>query len=261
MQCASRLEGHQAIRAAVAVASRVRALVSVSFLVRIPESLNSRSPVALVQKVQSVFIETSPLLPYGSSITDKLVPPIRSSFRHFSVYIHPPSPFLEPLRDLLQSYRIHYPALSKILPFLNLWLRSHGITPDEISESCLALMVIAYLQVELGMQDIQRLLEVKATGPHGVHWIERRSDPKSKAAVASLWCDLRVSTKAVTARSLETTSMGQVLHGFFRSARSPYRCHESLTHSGQILGGRHPTGACYCVHQTPSLAGSSRCKE
>lgn len=148
------------------------------------------------------------------------MPPIRANFPRFSLYIHPPSPFLEPLRDLLQSYTAQYPALRRILPFLDLWLRSHGITPDQMSESCLALMVIAYMQAKLGAEDIQRSLKPKSSGQDGVFWIERPSNPKRTGASALLWCDLRIWSKGVSSSSLKALSMGEMIHGFFRYVRT-----------------------------------------
>lgn len=175
------------------------------------------SPTPLLDSLQKADIVFLPLLPYASTLSDTLVPPIVSCFDNLRFLVHPPSPFLEPLSDLLDAYTGSFPMLAKILPFLNLWLRSLDIPASEFTESCLALMVIAFLRARFEIPDLQAMLYDEPHGTFDFLLGVRPIFTMKSNGIPPLRCDLRIPRSRMPRNyTLESLSMGSILYGFFK---------------------------------------------
>lgn len=147
------------------------------------------------------------------------MPPIACTFQDMPLSVYPPSPTIEALNDLLRAYTSYFPMLQTILPLLSLWTRSHDITTSEMTEPCLALMVIAFLQECFELEDLQSFLPVLSKHPrsHHIDWIERPIKAKRGSTPTLVCCDLRIPQRNMPPEHvLRSVTMGHVLWEFFR---------------------------------------------
>lgn len=102
---------------------------------------------------------------YSSSRTDGLVPPVTVNDGR-NLALHPPSPFHQPLRDLLSAYTHSYESLKTIIPLLDLWVHSHGVSRRELTPNCLALMLLGCLQDQKAIATLQSAATKGRTSKH-----------------------------------------------------------------------------------------------
>lgn len=176
--------------------------------------LKPNRPVVLLELLKNAQIQPAELLPYPSTSLNCLVPPIPAKYKDLPLCIHPPSPFIKRLRDLLFLYTCYFPMLDKLLPFLILWLRSHGITSVEISEAALTLMVIAYLRVHFDVPDLQIIFNDISSEPR---WMERALCLKVDSSRLQARNGIGFQKLQMPPRHpLRYATMGKILHSFFR---------------------------------------------